>query len=170
MDPSFRLFTSLRYDPALIAAHNGPALKHAGWNFRNASPCYMLDLHRDRILRAARHWRWDEAVRVLSGDQGLETLGRLLEDELKGEGPTRVRVLVNEAGELRFEGAPETERSLEELFPARLAPPGAEGDGPSGRSCWMTRGQTSRSSRTTRRQGGRCTTSRGRGWEYGWGS
>lgn len=130
MDPSFRLFTSLRYDPALVAAHNDPALEHAGWNFRNASPCYMLDLHRDRILRAARHWAWDEAVRVLSGDEGLETLGRLLEEGLKGEGPARVRVLVNGKGELRFDHAPETERSLEELFPAQLAPPENGGEGP----------------------------------------
>lgn len=126
MDPPFRLFTSLRYDTALIAAHNDPALKHAGWNFRNASPCYMLDLHRDRILRAARHWGWEGAVRVLSGDEGLETLGRLLDEKLQGEGPARVRVIANEKGELRFESAGESHKSLEELFPDGLAPPGEE--------------------------------------------
>ncbi|KAL2113827.1 hypothetical protein VUR80DRAFT_2219 [Thermomyces stellatus] len=131
MEPSFRLFTSLRYDPALTAAHNNPVLAHAGWNFRNPSPCYMLDLHRDRMLRAARHWGWDKAVRVLSGDEGLQTLGRLAEEELKGDGPARVRVFVNEKGELRLDRAPERERNLGELFPARLAPPGEEeGEGP----------------------------------------
>lgn len=124
MDVPFRLFTSLRYDPALKAAHDDPALAHAGWNFRRASPCYMLDLHRDRMLRAARHWGWDGAVRALSGEQGLEALAGMLEGELGGEGPARVRVLVNEAGELRFESVPEGGKTLGDLFPSELGPPG----------------------------------------------
>lgn len=69
-------------------------------------------------------------MRVLSGDEGLVTLGRLLEEETKGEGPARVRVLVNEKGDLRCDHATETERSLGELFPAQLASPENDGEGP----------------------------------------
>ncbi|SPN97503.1 uncharacterized protein DNG_01017 [Cephalotrichum gorgonifer] len=131
MDP-FRLFTSLRYDPVLVAAHNDPAFKHAGWNFRRASPCYMLDLHRDRIVRAAGHWGWDKVVSVLSDDKGLEAIENLIENVLRGEGPARVRILVNDKGQLRCESIPEKERTLSELFPAGLSSPSElepEGDG-----------------------------------------
>lgn len=129
MAAPFHLFTSLRYDPALLAVHGDPAFERAGWNFRRASPCYMLDLHRDRILRAAEHWGWGEVVRLLTGDQGLETLENLIQGQLEGSGPSRVRVVVDEKADLRVENVSEAEKSLAELFPAGLAPPGQEGEG-----------------------------------------
>ena len=165
MDAPFHLFTSLRYDPALTAVHDDPGFKHAGWNFRRASPCYMLDLHRDRILRAAEHWGWADVVRLLSGDRGLETLEELIEGEVKDAGPARVRVAVDERAQLRVEKAPEKEKSLTELFPAGLTPPGQEGEGRK----WgvvLDDGETSRSEfthyKTTRRELYNAARERGR--------
>lgn len=130
VEESFQIFTSLRYDPALLEIP-GSALKHAGWNYENASPLYMLSYHRDRLLRAANHWGWDAAVKVLSGEAGLRTLSESILKALgQGqEGPLKVRVTVSREGELGVQASLAAERALANLFPERLPTPGIDENG-----------------------------------------
>ncbi|PKS07773.1 hypothetical protein jhhlp_006381 [Lomentospora prolificans] len=126
----FKIFTSLRYDVKLEALHNNPDFAHAGWNYRRASPCYMLDFHRDRMLRASTYWGWDAATAVLSGDAGLARLETTALQGVTAEGkdgkPARVRILIDQEGELEVGIADEKERTAEDLFPKRLAAPEEE--------------------------------------------
>lgn len=123
----FRLFSTLRYDARLRAVpHEGPS--HAGWNHSTSSAIYMLDLHRDRLLRAASHWGWEPAVRVLEGPEGLASLAQRF-DEFVGPDqttPLRLKVLVDHEGQLAFEKADTPELPLEQLFPSKLPAPGHE--------------------------------------------
>jgi 4-amino-4-deoxychorismate lyase len=125
MAADLRLFSSLRYDPILIQVPE-KNVKHAGWNLDHASPLYMLDLHRDRMLRAATHWSWDAAVQALSGDSGLEKIKDFL---LRAMGPNqttalRVKITVSANGDLGCEFSPTPRTLLVNLFPSQLPPPG----------------------------------------------
>ncbi|KAB5554530.1 aminotransferase [Coniochaeta sp. 2T2.1] len=128
----FTLFTSLRYDPSLREAC--AKLDYAGWNSDNESSVYMLNLHRDRVLRAARHWQWDKAIEVLEGHAGLE---RLSEAVLKFVGPRqkipqRVKVTVTKEGVISCEASAVPATRLMNLFPRQLPQPGADSDEASG--------------------------------------
>lgn len=127
MAETFQIFTSLRYDPALLKVP-GSAFKHAGWNHDNASPFYMLDYHRDRMLRAATHWDWDAAVEVLSGEAGLRAISeRALKAVAQtGAGPSRIRVRVSKEGGLETEVYDTPEKGISNLFPERLPVPGQD--------------------------------------------
>ncbi len=128
MADDFQLFTSLRFDPALLEVPNsGP--EHAGWNRRNASPLYMLDFHRDRILRAATHWGWDAAVEVLAGETGLARLGAFITAAVVDPTtPKRVKVVVSRAGSMTAEVSQVPEVPLRNLFPVVLPSPGSSPD------------------------------------------
>ncbi|KAH6840748.1 aminotransferase [Chaetomium sp. MPI-CAGE-AT-0009] len=131
MDDDFQLFTSLRYDPTLLQVSTSK-LSYAGWNWTNSSPLYMLDYHRDRMLRAAAHWGWNTAVEVLRGDPGLKRLVELAESSIGGDqqSPLRVRIAIARDGELSITTGPVPETTLANLFPETLPPPGgAEHDG-----------------------------------------
>lgn len=97
----------------------------AGWNYKNESPFYMLDYHRDRILRAANHWQWEPAIAVLTGQKGLDTLSQSAVKFLSTSSPDhlRLRILVDRNGSITFEKSPTPPRALENLFPVRLPPP-----------------------------------------------
>lgn len=127
MEDTFLLFSSLRYDPQLKdAALKG--LNFAGWNYRNASPFYMLDYHRDRILQAAIHWSWQPAVDALSGDRALADLARRAE-EFVGAGqtePLRLRILVDDRGHVNFEEFRARDLPLANLLPSRFPAPGQD--------------------------------------------
>ncbi|ROT35526.1 hypothetical protein SODALDRAFT_68997 [Sodiomyces alkalinus F11] len=127
----FQLFTSLRYDTTLCSIPD----KYAGgadWNFKSRSPLYMLDYHRDRMLRAATHWGWTAAIESLQGDAGLARLTELMEPAASTKpSPLRVKILLTKDGQLSCEMGPTLKTSLQNLFPSRLPPPGAanlEGD------------------------------------------
>lgn len=142
--PAFKLLTTLRHDPLLLqaAAATGTSSTwaHAGFNFQRASPLYMLPLHRDRLLRAARHFGWQGAVEALEGEQGLAKLEEAVLNAVKADGadgadgatgsdagpPRAVRVLVDERGDMRLfvrrQGV-EPVAALGALFPGRLPPP-----------------------------------------------
>ncbi|CAM1500948.1 Fc.00g101100.m01.CDS01 [Cosmosporella sp. VM-42] len=124
MGDEFSLFTSLRYDPGLIQIHK-KGLSHAGWNFENESPFYMLDYHRDRMLRAATHWKWQPAIDALTGDHGLHALSQVAQGAIGSSqhSPLRLRILVTHEGEIRFEKFSTREMPLENMFPERLPPP-----------------------------------------------
>jgi hypothetical protein len=130
MADDFQLFTSLRYDPLLLEV---PArgLEHAGWNYANKSALYMLDYHRDRMLRAATHWSWDAAVRALEGESGLKHLEETVLNHVgdrQQQSPLRVRVAINRDGEMSVISGPVPELTLGNLFPARLPSPDGDQD------------------------------------------
>ncbi|KAI0024162.1 aminotransferase [Xylariomycetidae sp. FL0641] len=120
----FKIFTSLRFDPALLQTANSQASSLV-WN-QTASAFYMLDLHRDRMLRAAQHWGWAAAVASIDGVEGLRKLeGVLLQatahiDQI----PHRLKVLLNRDGDLCCEIGTTPARPFENLFPTQLPGPG----------------------------------------------
>src|SRR4051812_40380117 len=129
---TFQLFTSLRYDIALVGVPK-TGFEHAGWNFKNASPWYMLDFHRDRMLRAATHWNWEPAIAAISGETGLERLRSFMTQAVEEAGqqaPLRVKVTLSRLGELGYEISSVPDKPTENLFPLRLPPPALAEDGP----------------------------------------
>jgi 4-amino-4-deoxychorismate lyase len=134
MDDDFQLFSSLRYDPALlqVSSHN---LSHAGWNWANLSALYMLDYHRDRMLKAAAHWGWDAAVEVLEGDSGLKELGEAILRSIgdNKQQAMKVRIAITKEGKLAVSYGPVPPTALGNLFPERLpSPEEVQNDEPTG--------------------------------------
>ncbi|KAL0942401.1 aminodeoxychorismate lyase [Colletotrichum truncatum] len=124
---NFELFTSLRFDPGLLGIPKR-RLANAGWNAKMTSPYYMLDFHRDRMLRAATHWKWTNAIEAISGDKGLQNLVDAIEAFLSQSGkesPLRVKVLLTSNGKLSCEASQVPAVPLQNLFPERLPPPGS---------------------------------------------
>ncbi|KAK4191464.1 aminotransferase [Podospora australis] len=130
MTDDFRIFTSLRYDPALVEVAHNDSFGHAGWNYLNASPFYMLDFHRDRMLRAANHWKWEAAISVLTGDAGLQHLEEAILSSMSAEqksSAAKVRTDISEDGTITVNIAlfPSTVAVLlTKFFPKSLPPPG----------------------------------------------
>ncbi|KAI1497104.1 aminotransferase [Biscogniauxia marginata] len=126
MADDFQLFTSLRYDPALLKLPT-EGFADIGWNGQ-PSPFYMLDFHRDRMLRAATHWGWIAAVDTLAGDQGLKRLQAFLQDITRhvGHGPHRVKIILARDGSLSHEIRPTPQTPLNNLFPAYILEPACE--------------------------------------------
>ena len=89
------------------------------------SALYMLDYHRDRMLRAASHWGWDAAVETLKGFPGLIMLESYILSNIDGDQPppSRVRVAITRDGELSITSGPVPETTLANLFPKALAAP-----------------------------------------------
>ncbi|CAJ2502831.1 Uu.00g102250.m01.CDS01 [Anthostomella pinea] len=123
----FKLFTSLRYDPALIEAPSQGYVT-TRWN-QTPSPFYMLDFHRDRMLRAADHWGWTAASQTLAGEEGLSRLETLLHEKTAplGKGPHRVKILLAQDGCFSVEVHPTPSVPLRNLLPACLPEPAGEG-------------------------------------------
>ncbi|KAK1968739.1 aminodeoxychorismate lyase [Colletotrichum sublineola] len=127
MSNDFHLFTSLRYDPELLSVPKR-RLANAGWNAEMTSPFYMLDLHRDRMLRAATYWNWIPAIEAISGSAGLQRLAEAIESFLAQHGKEsalRIKVLLSSEGSLSCEASSVPAVPLENLFPQRLPPPGS---------------------------------------------
>ncbi|KAH7148790.1 aminotransferase [Dactylonectria macrodidyma] len=125
MSDDFSLFTSLRYDSRLRGV---PVMGLTGesWNSENESPLYMLDFHRDRMLRAATHWKWQAAIDTLSGEDGLQNLARIAREAVGSQtGPFRLRFLVSREGAITSQKFDTPEKPLESMFPERLPPPGS---------------------------------------------
>ncbi|KAI1758749.1 aminotransferase [Hypoxylon sp. FL1150] len=127
---SFQIFTSIRYDPALLKVPD-LGYTNTGWN-QEPSPFYMLDFHRDRMLRAAIHWRWDAAIATISGEGGLETLKGLLQNitsELS-DGPHRVMITLAQDGSLGHQISSLPSTPLSSLLPGYLPSPSPEDSAP----------------------------------------
>ncbi|KAI0885681.1 aminotransferase [Annulohypoxylon maeteangense] len=116
----FRIFTSIRYDPELLKV---PSLgfTNIGWNSKS-SPFYMLDLHRDRMLRAAIHWDWVAAVAIISGEEGLENFERFLQSAAADlvNGPHRLMITLARDGTLGYETSSLPGTHLNNLHPGYL--------------------------------------------------
>ncbi|KAI0002756.1 aminotransferase [Xylariaceae sp. FL0662B] len=122
----FRLFTSIRYDPLLLKIPNA-GFSNTGWNQR-PSPFYMLDLHRDRMLRAATYWGWTAAVETISGEVGLENLQTYLQSVVGqvADGAYRIKLVLSRDGTLSHEISPLPEAHLNNLFPDFLPKPAVQ--------------------------------------------
>jgi 4-amino-4-deoxychorismate lyase len=134
MSEDFKLFSSLRYDPGLTRVPSSD-LTYAGWNGGNESPFYMLEFHRDRMLRAATHWNWTAAIEALSGDAGLERLRGFLSMSVghHQKTPMRVKVTISKEGQLEYEASETPSTELTSLFPESLPPPGQKPEAMSSR-------------------------------------
>ena len=122
MAQDFKVTTALRYDPRLRRVTDISA-GNASWNQKYASPFYMLDYHRDRMLRAATHWGWTSVISLLSGDSGLAQLEEFIATGLKdiGEEPMKVRITLTEDGHLELDSTTIAHRPLVNLdFPVLL--------------------------------------------------
>lgn len=93
MASSFRIISSLRYDPALpnaiaqCAAHSYPDPLR--------TPYYLLPYHQDRLINAARHFNWHHALSFL--EQDLSTFVSLLDCFISDRAkPWRLRVVVED--------------------------------------------------------------------------
>lgn len=119
----FQLFTSLRCDLELLKV---PDQKRddVGWN-KNPSPFYMLDFHRDRMLKAAVHWGWDAAIKTLEGEDGLRNLEAFLTTNVPevADSPQRAKILLGRDGVLSVEKGPTDPARLSNLFPPYLPAP-----------------------------------------------
>ncbi|OBT92397.1 hypothetical protein VE01_09294 [Pseudogymnoascus verrucosus] len=119
-EPTFDLFTSLRYDPLLLTCAANTTLSPS------PSPFYMLSHHRDRILSAAQHFNWPLAIARLSGPSGLDHFLAALKDavDTTSTAPRRVRAVVDREGGISVDSFEIPKRPLRNLFPTRLPPPG----------------------------------------------
>ncbi|KAF3013579.1 hypothetical protein E8E14_011609 [Neopestalotiopsis sp. 37M] len=132
----FRLFTSIRHDPILLDVPNQQqqGLNTTEWNRTVTSPWYMLDYHRDRMLKAAVHFGWGSAVAQLAGPEGLQRLHAFLlpvAESLAGSGGSaahRVKITIGRDGKLGYESGPASPAGLHNLFPSRLPIP-EQGEG-----------------------------------------
>ena len=133
----FELFSSVRYDVQLREVAGNREYNYAGWNYRRLSPYYMLDFHRDRLLRAATHWGWKAAVAVVWGDDGLWRLEQALNDAVglgaqsstavpheKLAEPKRCKIILNQEGKLAVEVSSTPPATLACLFPLQFPSPG----------------------------------------------
>ncbi|KAL7942195.1 aminotransferase [Trichoderma barbatum] len=139
MADNFSLFTSLRYDPGLLVVPSKD-IDYAGWNTANESPFYMLDYHRDRMLRAATHWQWNKVVELLSGQKGLETLVKAAEEFIGPSQKTalRFKIVISREGSMSFEKNNTAAVGIENLYPLRLPSPGSPSTSQEARKtpCW----------------------------------
>ncbi|KAJ8114804.1 hypothetical protein ONZ43_g4817 [Nemania bipapillata] len=118
-----QLFTTIRCDPELLKVPD-QGFTNAGWN-QNPSPFYMLDFHRDRMLKAAIFWGWDAATKALEGDDGLRALQTFLREnvpEVSGS-PYRAKVMIDQDGALSVLKGPTGSVHLNNLFPSYLPAP-----------------------------------------------
>lgn len=91
--PSFGIISSLRYDPALpkVTSHRA---KDESYPAPADSPYYLLSYHRDRLINAARHFEWDNALEFLRQD--LDSFERFLDGSIPDrEKPWRLRIAVD---------------------------------------------------------------------------
>jgi len=127
-NPSFQLFTSLRYDPLLLSLPTNTSHWPSCPVPKSGSPFYMLPHHRDRILQAAEHFGWSTAASKIRGPAGFAHFLKTLEESIgiPSSTPLRVKVLLSHEGEIAVETQPTPAVGKFNLFPARLPPPKGE--------------------------------------------
>lgn len=122
MGENFKLFTSLRFDLSLLQLE-GSQQDDVGWNSSKPSAYYMLDYHRDRMLKAASYWGWEQAVAAIEGPTGLARLESFITEQLGQDtsgDPRRVKVLLSQQGQLSLESSVVPAAPLANLFPKQL--------------------------------------------------
>lgn len=123
----FRLLSTPRFDLNLMTVRQ-KGYDNAGWNYERDSPLYLLDYHRDRLLKGATYFGWNQAINRLQGPQNLECLSQRLLNFV-GDAqttPLRLRIVVGRDGNIEFGKFDFADSPLEQLFPRRLPPPGSQ--------------------------------------------
>ncbi|KAJ5492978.1 hypothetical protein N7539_001724 [Penicillium diatomitis] len=94
--PSFQIISSLRYDPELPRV-TGSLPTDEYFPVPRHSPYYLLSYHRDRLINAAKHFQWDEALESLQKDLSVfeDFLNSAIENKVKS---WRLRILVDRHG------------------------------------------------------------------------
>ncbi|KAI0505952.1 putative 4-amino-4-deoxychorismate protein [Xylaria bambusicola] len=120
---TLELFTTIRCDLELLRVADQLS-ENVGWN-QHPSPFYMLDFHRDRMLKAAVHWGWDAAAKTLDGETGLRFMEKFLRDNVSdlASTPYAAKILINEHGALSIVERPTGPVHLNNLFPSHLPAP-----------------------------------------------
>lgn len=127
--PSFELFSSLRYDPLLTSLPTNTST----WGPTTAtskpdhSPYYMLPFHRDRMLQAAENFKWATAADRIDGAPGFSHLLEKLNQAIDTDSttPLRVKAILDHDGIIQVESMPTPALPTENLYPSRLPPPRA---------------------------------------------
>lgn len=129
-EPDFQLFTTIRYDPLLVTY---PVDSHLAFTAAKTSPrgspFYMLNYHRDRLLRSSVYFGWVQAIKVIEGEEGMEYFRSKLEDEILlqnlGDGlsclPLRVKVILSYNGSFTIEKALTSPVKFKNLYPDCLS-------------------------------------------------
>ncbi|KAI1350888.1 putative 4-amino-4-deoxychorismate protein [Xylaria sp. FL0043] len=119
----FQVFTTIRCDQELLKIAD-QATPDVGWN-QNPSPFYMLDFHRDRMLKAAIYWGWEDAITTIDGNDGLKALEIFLRDNVANSADTAcaAKVLLDKDGALGVVKRPTGPVHLNNLFPSCLPAP-----------------------------------------------
>lgn len=102
----FSLFSSLRYDPLLLAS--------------TPSPFYLLPYHHDRLLRAANHFHWPPTQLT-----PVSLSAACLSAAASSPTPLKLRVLLSPDGALSVSATPALPTPLHHLQPPSLPEPGA---------------------------------------------
>lgn len=74
----FELFTSLRYDPALLLSQDNTRVADGV-----ASPFLFLTLHRDRVWAAAQAFGWTTVANLIKGEEGLLFFAHAIQSTLE---------------------------------------------------------------------------------------
>jgi branched-subunit amino acid aminotransferase/4-amino-4-deoxychorismate lyase len=115
---NFYLFSTIRHDQEISSAPFNQS-------FDRPSPLLHLSYHRDRLVRAARGFGWEQAIHELEGPEGLEKVRRRCEEDAErwrkgnqvSEGdPIKIRILLSKTGKLSTEIA--ASEPLTELYSA----------------------------------------------------
>jgi 4-amino-4-deoxychorismate lyase len=118
-ESNIQLFSTLRFDILLLKSSANTLLNGS------PSPFYMLRYHRDRILEAARCFKWPEAIKCMSGPEGLQHLLHKLEAtiDITSSKPLRVKVVLFRDANIVVETNETPAVPLANLFPSRIPPP-----------------------------------------------
>jgi 4-amino-4-deoxychorismate lyase len=127
-EPSFQLFTSLRYDPLLLESQEN---SRPDLNFITPSPFYMLAYHRGRMVEAAQHFDFHAVASFLSDGSALhsELLKRVKEWQSKNgeqDGPLKLRILFDKDANMTVDFASIPAVPLITLYPTSFDPPNPE--------------------------------------------
>ncbi|KAF1811864.1 hypothetical protein P152DRAFT_379133, partial [Eremomyces bilateralis CBS 781.70] len=118
----FEVFTSLRYDPALLTCEeNG----HKDVSFGTPTPFYMIRLHRDRMFEAVLHFEFGAAVGLLADGERLEEtllkeVKRWQRNENATDGALKIRILFSKLGSMKVEISPVPPVPRWMLYPTTL--------------------------------------------------
>ncbi|KAE8354807.1 aminotransferase class IV-domain-containing protein [Aspergillus coremiiformis] len=98
---SFQIISSLRYDPALPDAIR----ERSSEPYLLNTPYYLLPYHQDRLLNAARCFKWMKAIEFLQQDQAqfLQFLDTFIPDKTDA---WRLRIVIENSGACKVEVNP----------------------------------------------------------------
>lgn len=110
---SFSIISSIRYDPQIPTAVSDYAAEI--YPDPKDSPYYLLRFHRDRLLSAATHFNWSEAIKFLQRDlsQFAQILDEAIPDRTK---PWRLRIALDSHGDCTVDINPAAPCSPRSLF------------------------------------------------------